>query len=163
MNIFIVIIAQYLYFLPILYFVLTLFSSNLKKDILKLSILAFPIAFILTKALGFVFYNPRPFVVEHVQPLVAHAADNGFPSDHTVLTMTIASIIFVYNKKFGIILALISLFVGFSRVFAKIHHPVDILGGISVATFSVYISFYILKRFFKQSKQQKTQEVEKQR
>lgn len=33
-----------------------------------------------------VYYECRPFVTHHFRPLVAHVADNGFPSDHALLT-----------------------------------------------------------------------------
>lgn len=53
--------------------------------------------------------------------MLYHVADNGFPFDHTWLTMVIASVVFVYNRKFGILFAVISFIVGFSRVLAGIH------------------------------------------
>ena len=34
------------------------------------------------KLAGALYAHPRPFVVFHAAPLVAHAADNAFPSDH---------------------------------------------------------------------------------
>ncbi len=37
----------------------------------------------LVKLGGLLYAHQRPFVVHHVLPLVAHAADNGFPSDHS--------------------------------------------------------------------------------
>ncbi len=86
-------------------------------------------------------------MVEHVQPLITHAADNGFPSDHTLLTMTIASILFLYNKRLGIVLAILAVIVGYSRVLAKVHHPVDIFGSIVIAIIATYISSkFLVKR-----------------
>ena len=147
MNLLIILVANYLYLLPIIYFGFILIFSKRRKDIVKVSILAFPIAFIFTKLLGYVINDPRPFVVEHIQPLIAHAADNGFPSDHTVLTMTIAVIIFSFNKRFGVILAFISVIIGISRVLAKVHHPIDIISGIGVAIVSVVFGWCILKKW----------------
>lgn len=146
MNLLIIFIAKYLYLLPIAYLGFILIFSKFRKKIVKVSLLAFPIALTLTKLLGYITNDPRPFVVEHIQPLITHAADNGFPSDHTVLTMTIAVIIFSFNKRFGVVLAFISVIIGISRVLAKVHHPIDIIGGIGVAMVSVAFSWYILKK-----------------
>ena len=146
MNLLIILTAQYLYILPLIYFAIVLIFSSLRKSLIILSLLAFSIDFLIAKLLGFVISSPRPFVTEHIHPLIAHAADNGFPSDHTLLTMTIAAIIFTINKKFGIILGIFSVIVGTSRILAQIHHPIDVLGGIIIAIISVTLSWYILKK-----------------
>ena len=85
-------------------------------------------------------------MVDHsIKPLFPHIADNGFPSDHTLLTMTIAAIIFVYNRKLGILLAIFSLIIGFSRVAAGVHHALDIIGAAVIAVTTTYISYLVLK------------------
>ena len=101
MNQLIIFSANYLYFFVIGIAVLSLLilDNSAKKNIIKLALLTLPASFIIAKVLNAIFYNPRPFVVEHVQPLIQHATDNGFPSDHTLLTMTVAAIVFVYHKR----------------------------------------------------------------
>ena len=85
-------------------------------------------------------------MVDHsIKPLFSHIADNGFPSDHTLLTMTIAAIIFVHNRKLGILLAIFSLIIGFSRVAAGVHHALDIIGAAVIAVTTTYISYLVLK------------------
>lgn len=111
-------------------------------------------ALVVGKILNHDIQDPRPFVVKHITPLVAHAADNGFPSDHTLLTMTIASIVFVYNKKLGIILGAISLCVGLARVFAQIHHLEDIIGSIIIAIGSTYVAYIVLPHILKKTGKQ---------
>ncbi len=140
LNILIVFTAKYLFILVVLISIgITLLASKQKKrEIIRLSILALPISFILAKILSFFINDPRPFVLEHIQPLIAHIADNGFPSDHTLLTMTIAAIFFQFNRKLGILLSLLALLVGISRVLAKVHHPLDIRGSIVIAYVAVF-------------------------
>ena len=43
--------------------------------------------------------TPRPFVVQHVAPLFPRDADNGFPSDHTLLATFFAVCVFFYSRK----------------------------------------------------------------
>ena len=139
MNIVIVLAAQYLFLASIVlfgWFFLTL-TSTVKKKFLTLTLVSFPFALGIAKLSGAVFNDPRPFVSDNIKPLISHVADNGFPSDHALLTMAIASVVFVYNRKFGLLLATISFIVGFSRVLAGIHHPIDILGAMIIAIVAV--------------------------
>ena len=140
--------AQYLYLIIILIGVASLiFLNNVTRlSALKLTLVALPVSYLIAKLTDLFFYNPRPFVVDHVKPLFVHATDNGFPSDHTLLTTTIALIVFTYNRKIGVFLGILSLIVGFSRVLANVHHPVDILGGIVIAFISVMFSWYLIKK-----------------
>ncbi len=139
MNLLIIFAAKYLFVVSILLtglFFLTL-PTAIKKKFALLTLSSSVLAFALAKLFGAIFNDPRPFVSNHIRPLVAHAADNGFPSDHTLLTMTIASVVFFYNRKLGIVLGIISLIVGLSRVLAGVHHPIDIIGAMAIATTSV--------------------------
>ncbi len=150
-NSIIILLANYLYIVITLIAITAVVFTNqtARKDILKLVLLTLPLAFIIANILGRLFYNPRPFVVEHVKPLIPHAANNGFPSDHTLLVMSIASIVFVFNKRLGSVLFLLGLLVGFARILAEVHHPIDIFTSITVAIFSTYISWRILKNYNK--------------
>lgn len=148
MNTAIVFAAQYLYLIAIIIAALAaiLADAQTKRRLVKLSILALPLSFIISRVAHYLIYNPRPFAVEHIQPLIPHAADNGFPSDHTLLIMTVAAITFSYNRKVGVGLAVLGLAIGYARVIAKIHHPLDIWGSVIISWSAVYISYIILKR-----------------
>jgi undecaprenyl-diphosphatase len=150
-NSIIIFLANYLYIIIILIAIIAIVLANqtARKNILTLAFLTFPLAFIIANILGRLFYNPRPFVVEHIKPLIPHAANNGFPSDHTLLVISIASIVFVFNKRLGSVLFLLGLLVGFARILAEVHHPIDIFTSITVAIFSTYISWRILKNYNK--------------
>ena len=48
--------------------------------------MALVIMVVLIKVAAAIYTDPRPFVVDpSIEPLFAHPADNGFPSDHTAL------------------------------------------------------------------------------
>lgn len=78
--------------------------------------------------IGIFYYEPRPFVSGHVNLLTPHAPDTSFPSDHSLGTMSIALGINNNHKAFGIILIILSLLVGVSRVYVGVHYPMDVLG-----------------------------------
>lgn len=141
MNLIIILSAKYLFLVSVLIFIIYWLKVNrkIKKDLLIFSIFALPLSLIIAKISALFIKDPRPFVVEHIKPLIPHIADNGFPSDHTLLTMAIASVIFYYNKKLGIILYIIAIVTGVSRVLAKVHHPLDIIGSTIIAIVVTYL------------------------
>ena len=97
------------------------------------AVLLLPLSYIAAKIISHFYFDPRPFVVGNFTPLIPHAADNGFPSDHTLLGAAIAFAIFRFNKKLGLLLLFFAILVGFSRVLAGVHHASDIAGSIVIA------------------------------
>ena len=147
MNLLIILSAKYLFLVSILIALLFFLKADkkIKKGLFFLALIAFPLSLIIAKISAFFIQDPRPFVVEHIKPLITHAADNGFPLDHTLLTMAIASVLFVYNRKLGIMLFIIALLVGVSRILALVHHPLDIFGSTVIAIGVTYIAQVLIK------------------
>ncbi len=110
------------------------------------------LAYGLAKLAGHLFYNARPFVVAHSQPLFAHAADNGFPSDHTLLSATIAFVVMSFSTRWGSVLLAVSFLIGLARVAAHVHHLIDILGAIAIAGIAVWFVIMVFKKFWPEHK-----------
>ncbi|HBI33806.1 MAG TPA: hypothetical protein DEA43_04155 [Candidatus Moranbacteria bacterium] len=108
-------------------------SREKKKEMLVFAIITLPVIYLMAKLASLFYYNPRPFVVENFVPLIAHTDNNGFPSDHTLLSAAVASIVYFFNKKVGVFLFILAVLVGASRVLAGVHHFVDIAGSIIIA------------------------------
>lgn len=106
-----------------------------KVTLVVLGATALPLAYLLGKIAGMLWVTQRPFVILGVQPLVEHAADNGFPSEHTLYALVIAVVIWSVHKKLGTLLLVLALAVGIGRVFAYVHNPIDILGSALVTLF----------------------------
>lgn len=117
--------------------------------IILLGIIILPISYVVAKILARFYYDPRPFVVNNFVPLIFHEADNGFPSDHTLLGAAIASVISLFNKKTGIILFILALLVGISRVLIGIHHTVDIIGSLAIAIAVAGLVYSITNKYLK--------------
>ena len=77
--------------------------------------------------------SPRPFVVGHFTPVIHATADNGFPSDHTMLSATLALLIVLVNRKLGLAALGVALLVGSARVALGVHSPIDIVGSFAIA------------------------------
>lgn len=140
--------AEYLYFFSIATFVLyfSIQQKRMKRSIVVTSAIFFPAAYMMAKIGSFLYDNPRPFMTDAVIPLIPHAADNGFPSDHMLLVSAIAAILYMYNRKFGIVACVLAFFVGISRVYAGVHHWIDIAGSATIVVIiMVIIQGFILK------------------
>ena len=145
MHTILLLIAKYLFIVVGLFaFAYWLRVSRQEKVRLVLfGVIAGIVTFALVKIGAALYYDPRPFVTEHVTPLFPHGSDNGFPSDHTVLTAFVALTIFSSSKRIGLVSLAMSVLIGVSRIIGHIHSPIDILGslmfafiGFTVATLS---------------------------
>jgi len=146
--------AEYLIFaIPLIIVLIYFFSKNRKKTlsiILKI-VLALTLVYALTYLISIIVARPRPFVnnneIYQLTKLFAKPTDFSFPSYHTATVFVFAFVVLLDWKKFGIILLIPALIVGLARIFAGIHYPIDILGGILTAFIGVVLINFILKYF----------------
>jgi undecaprenyl-diphosphatase len=119
--------------------------NNLKRlELVRLLLLSAAISYLLAKLGSALFYNPRPFVVDHMAPLIAHGNDNGFPSDHTLLASVLGFVALAFSRKLGIGLLLVATLIGTARVLAHVHHSIDVVGGFVIAGAGVGIALAII-------------------
>src|SRR5260370_24150951 len=140
--------ANYLWYLiigiAVVYFLIQ--PRPEQKRMLVFAALVLPVVYILSIVGGALYYDPRPFVVEHFTPLIPHKANNGFPSDHVLWNASTAAIIFLSNKYLSLILWMLTILVGASRVYVGVHHPIDIVGSITMAIVVASIVYLIIRR-----------------
>ncbi len=79
--------------------------------------------------LGLAHYQPLPFVLHLGHQLIAHAPDNGFPSDHASLCFAVAASLLLSGSRWGPVALLLAALVGFARIFVGVHFPFDVLAG----------------------------------
>lgn len=126
-------------------------STPIKKQMVIVSIIALPLVYLLTFVSSHLYYDSRPFVVDHFTPLVSHTPDNGFPSDHMLLSTYAAALLYPFAKKFSYILFVIAIVIGFSRVYVGVHHAIDILGSIVIIAVAVGSAYFLYQKVTKNS------------
>jgi undecaprenyl-diphosphatase len=122
-------------------------SRHHKKQLVWAAITAVILAAILDKIASKIYYDPRPFTTHHIQPLVSHVADNGFPSEHTLFGVTVAVALIFYRPKLGSAALILALIVGVSRVAAHVHSPIDIVGAALIGVSAGYIGYRLSTRW----------------
>lgn len=149
MDTLIIFLGSYLHFFIIATALLSVIfvSSKIRLEYISFLIFVGLLAYLLGELIGMVIYNPRPFVVLDVVPLIPHDPTNGFPSTHALVSISIAFAVFIFNKKLGFVLFLLAILVGAGRVFAQIHSIEDILGSVLVAAIAVCVGVFVKKVF----------------
>ena len=104
---------------------------------------------IITESIRLFWERPRPFVEQHLTPLIEHTASASFPSGHAALFFALGTILFFYNKTAGALFLLGAAVLSGARVFAFLHWTSDIIGGAVIGVVSAFFVLKISQRFFK--------------
>ena len=103
--------------------------------------------FIIVNIIRWFWEKPRPFVENHVNLLVDRVNQSAFPSGHAAFFFAISTIIYLYNKKAGLLFFLASFLISISRVFTGIHWPLDILAGAIIGILSGFLIILFFRKF----------------
>lgn len=113
-----------------------------KKDRYQLwsrALLAGLTALLLAKVISLLYQGQRPFETLGVAPGASFLPNPGFPSDHALLVFSVTFVVWVTTKNVWLSLSLLaaSILVAVARVFALVHTPADIAGGVLCALVAV--------------------------
>jgi membrane-associated phospholipid phosphatase len=90
--------------------------------------------------------DPRPFVQNpHLHPLIAHSADNGFPSDHSAAAGLIATLVVLRDRLVGAILWVAAVGVAAARVAAHVHHVQDVVAGLAIGALAAVLATALVR------------------
>ena len=137
--------AQYLYIIAlIIAFLWFLKQARARqREVLTLMCICLPLIFIASFIAGHLYYNPRPFVLGNFKPLIPHKPNNGFPSHHVLLISAISAVIFLFSRRVSLLLWILTLFVGLSRVYAGVHHIVDVATSVLISVILVSLTYFL--------------------
>ena len=151
MSAFFIFVARYFFVVPVV-ILGAYFLTRPRAEWKRLALFAVP-AGVLTYVLGFIgshlYFDPRPFVVGHFTPLISHAPDNGFPSDHTLLASAFAAVGMFWRRWLAVVLWLLAILIAVSRVYVGVHHPIDVIGSMVFALVATGLWWTFLTRFYR--------------
>lgn len=85
--------------------------------------------FVIVELIRAIIYRPRPFLSHGVVQLINKGSEPSFPSGHAAFLFAIALAIYFYDRRLGLALFIIAVFISAARIVAGVHYPADILGG----------------------------------
>lgn len=127
-------------------------SVRLRRLIYKFIIILGPaiLAFLVATFLKEIIHLERSFVqFSEIKPLFSPNQEYSFPSSHATIFSALGLSMYFYNKKIGIFLLFSALLIGFARIIAGVHFPIDILSGFLLGFIVSYILSYIFNYFSK--------------
>lgn len=94
------------------------------------------VALLLANVVSTLVDRPRPFVAHHeaVHLFAKHAADPGFPSDHTTAAFAIAVALLLRQRAWGVVVLVLAALLAVARVAMGVHYPTDVLGGAALGS-----------------------------
>lgn len=100
---------------------------------------------IITTAIRFFYYHPRPFEAYGFAPLIGESGSS-FPSGHAAWFFALAMVVWYVNRKWGIWYLVLAAAMGLARIYAGVHFPLDVLGGAAVGIASGMFVHWLLAR-----------------
>ncbi len=143
--------AQYLPYIMVVFLSLFfIFDKDRKRE---LKMIFYVIAsvilsrLVITEIIRYFYPSLRPFIVYNFTPLLYDYA-NSFPSGHAAFFFALATIVFLFHKKWGIAYFTGTFIICISRIMAGVHWPMDILGGLVVGIGSVILTQFLFRKIY---------------
>ena len=102
--------------------------------------------FVFTALLRQLVKRARPYTLPGAHSLF-QTIGTSFPSAHATILFAGSTVLFMYNKKAGIVLYILSGIVCLARIVAGVHYPSDILAGAAVGTLTAIGTVHYLTPF----------------
>ena len=141
--------SYFAYILIVLFLGLVFFSQYSKREkweLLFVTVISSVVArFGVTELIRYFYHRPRPFSVLPTHQLLTDTAWS-FPSGHATFFFALATAVYFYNKRWGIVFFILTIGISVSRVIAGVHYPSDILGGAVVGIVVAYATYFVVRK-----------------
>lgn len=91
----------------------------------------------------------RPcWLAEGVELLIENPTDFSFPSGHTMVSFIAATILAMYNRKWGYVAFPVAALMGFTRLYLYVHFPTDVFAGAVLGILAGIAVTVLMKKLF---------------
>lgn len=89
----------------------------------------------------------RPYIALNEKPLVMFApTDYSFPSGHACFAFFMATLVFIRNRRLGVLFYFVAILISWGRVLANVHYPIDVVGGAVLGVGIGWVIDYFMRR-----------------
>ena len=99
---------------------------------------------IVTEVIRFFYNVQRPFAALGFSPLISESGWS-FPSGHMAWFFALVAVMWFVNRTWGTWYLVLTVLMGIARIYAGVHWPLDILGGIVVGVASGYFVHWLFR------------------
>ena len=149
--------SDFAYLILVLFIGLLILSSYAHREkvlLLVTALLAVGVARgVITEGIRFFYHRPRPFTELGIEPLFTDPAWS-FPSGHATFFFALATVVYLYNRHWGVWFFAGALAITLGRVVAGVHFPSDILGGAIIGLLTGYLSYLLVRRLTRRADHQ---------
>jgi membrane-associated phospholipid phosphatase len=123
-----------------------------RPDLVWSGILSTLIATLIVNLFKFYFNSPRPpsVIDSNLINIIGPAIySHSFPSGHTVTIFTFTGIVMFYFRTMflRIMVVILALFIGFSRIAVGVHWPADVLAGAAIGILCAVTGVYFIEKW----------------
>jgi len=94
--------------------------------------------------------RPYDYQLEHfgktIELLIAAQHDFSFPSGHTLASFEAATVLTIYNKKWGIPALILACLIAFSRLYLYVHYPTDVLFSVAMGIGFAFLGTWLVNK-----------------
>lgn len=133
-------------FSTLLSLVFIIFGNRFIKEIGIQCLMVLGISQIIVQGLKKILSRERPYkIIETLNTFGIDLSDYSFPSGHTTASFSIASTLALNIPRISLIVFILALIIGISRIYLGVHYPTDVAAGIFLGMgTSVLVHLYLL-------------------
>jgi undecaprenyl-diphosphatase len=109
------------------------------------ALLGLALANLTVEAFNQVLFRPRPFSELEVSLLFYQPTDSSFPANPAALGFTIATGVWLWNRKAGSAMLVMAAAYSIARVYAGVFYPLDVIGGAAIGTLVSLVAALVLR------------------
>lgn len=102
---------------------------------------AMSLASLIVFIINMFYFRPRPFEDLDANLLFYRPTDSSFPSNAAAAAFGIAFATLGTNRKTGAAFIIAAALYGLARVYAGVHYPLDVAGGVAIAAAATWTAF----------------------